>query len=154
MSHQHINKIVSYVSSEIVYNVLFIVTYGFIPSTGGKGDILGIIVSYLCEYYCGFALKNRRGSRISFRGGGGAQKIMCTHHEREARSPLRPGSRARLRALEALGGFWCSLKLFEPYFSAFWYKMGGGGGNIVDQILGRRAPVSPPINTPLKKKGL
>ena len=36
----------------------------------------------------------------------GAQKIMCadTHHKHEARSPLRSGSRTRLRALEALGG--------------------------------------------------
>ena len=40
-------------------------------------------------------------------GGGGAKKNMCAnaYHEREARSPLRSGSRARLRALEALGGF-------------------------------------------------
>ena len=42
-------------------------------------------------------------------GGGGAQKIMWVHahHELEARSPLRPGSRARLKlkALEALGVF-------------------------------------------------
>ena len=48
-------------------------------------------------------------SEIRFGGGGGGwgggEKIMCAHahHEREARSPLRPGSRARLRALEALG---------------------------------------------------
>ena len=43
---------------------------------------------------------------FSFRGGGGgAQKIMCphAHYEREIRSPFRQGSRARLRALEALG---------------------------------------------------
>ena len=40
-------------------------------------------------------------------GGGGAKKIMCVHahHEREPRSPLRPGSRACLRALETLGFF-------------------------------------------------
>ena len=38
-------------------------------------------------------------------GGGGALKIMCqsAHHEREAWSPLWPGSSASLRALEALG---------------------------------------------------
>ena len=34
---------------------------------------------------------------------GFSQKIMCAHHVREARSPLRPGSmQGRLRALEAL----------------------------------------------------
>ena len=33
----------------------------------------------------------------------GAQKIMCRQRTSQARSPLRPGSRARLRALEALG---------------------------------------------------
>ena len=41
-------------------------------------------------------------------GGGGAKAYKCAlhaHHEREARSPLRPGSRARLKALEALGVF-------------------------------------------------
>ena len=39
---------------------------------------------------------------------------MCAHahHERDAQSPLRQGSRARLRALEALGG-------------------GGGGGGLM-----------------------
>ena len=39
------------------------------------------------------------------------------HHEREARSPLRPGSRARLRALEAQGSR-CSLVQSEPYFGS------------------------------------
>ena len=38
-------------------------------------------------------------------GGGGAQE-MRAHYEREARSPLRPGSMARfIRALEAPGDF-------------------------------------------------
>ena len=38
---------------------------------------------------------------------GGAQKIICAnaHYEREIRNPFRQGSRARLRALEALGVF-------------------------------------------------
>ena len=59
---------------------------------------------------------------FSFGGGGGAQKIMGvhTHRELEAQSPLRPGSRAHLSALEALGGGgggdWCSLVLSEPPF--------------------------------------
>ena len=30
---------------------------------------------------------------------------MCAHHERKAQSPLQPGSRARLRSLEALEVF-------------------------------------------------
>ena len=61
-----------------------------------------------------------------------------THHMCEAWSPLWPGSRARLKALEALGGWGqCSLVLSEPYLLSFWYKMGfkktivdnmGGGG--------------------------
>ena len=51
-------------------------------------------------------------------GEGGAQKIMCAHahYERETRSSFRQGSRARLRALEALWVFLCSLVLSEPYF--------------------------------------
>ena len=49
------------------------------------------------------SIRHRGGSRIFIGGGGGVQKIMCvhTHHEREARSLLRLGS--RLIALEALG---------------------------------------------------
>ena len=37
-------------------------------------------------------------------GGGRGQKNMCVHahHKRESRSPLRPRSRSRLRALEAV----------------------------------------------------
>ena len=35
------------------------------------------------------------------------------------RTYFRQGSRARLRALEALGLFYCSLMLSEPYFQAF-----------------------------------
>ena len=31
--------------------------------------------------------------------------------------------------------------------------MGGGGNPIVDQILGERAPVAPPLNPPLKGRG-
>ena len=48
---------------------------------------------------------------FSFRG---AQKIMCAHahHKREAQSPLRPGSRACKRALEALGFFFCALSCY------------------------------------------
>ena len=48
-----------------------------------------------------------QGRIQDFHLGEGAQKIMSghAHHEREARSSLRPGSRARLRALEPLGGF-------------------------------------------------
>ena len=40
-------------------------------------------------------------ARTVFGGGGGRICAGSAHHEREARSPLRPGSRARL-ALEAL----------------------------------------------------
>ena len=44
-----------------------------------------------------------------FGGGGGAARandyVRDAHHGRENRSPLRQGSRARLRALEALKGF-------------------------------------------------
>ena len=54
----------------------------------------------------------RGGSRIFFvgggGGGGGGERKRCArtaHQEREARSPLLPGSRARLclRVIEALG---------------------------------------------------
>ena len=40
---------------------------------------------------------NLKGPELFLEGGGGAEYV------REARSPLRPGSRARSRALEALG---------------------------------------------------
>ena len=63
---------------------------------------------------------DRGGSRprIFMGGGGGAQKITCAnaHYEREIRSPFRQGSRARLRALEALGFFMLSIVLSEPHF--------------------------------------
>ena len=45
---------------------------------------------------------------FSFReGGGGAKDYIYAnaHYKREIRSPFRQGSRARLRALEALGVF-------------------------------------------------
>ena len=53
-------------------------------------------------------------------GGGGAQKIMTLcphdHYERETELTFGRGPcRARLRALEALGLFYCSLVLSEPY---------------------------------------
>ena len=72
----------------------------------------------LLRFPCYFL--SQGGSRIFISGGGGGgggQKIMCAlaHHEREARSPLRPGSRAHW-TLEALGGFLCSLVLSEPCF--------------------------------------
>ena len=70
--------------------------------------------------------------------GEGAQTIMC------AKPLIRQGSRARLRALEPLG---FQMLLSEPYFEAFCYKMGGGGGRkpSIDQQLGERgrAPVAP-----------
>ena len=46
---------------------------------------------------------------------GGAQKIICAnaYYERKLRSPFRQGSRARLRALEALG-------FFNAPYSAIW----------------------------------
>ena len=55
-------------------------------------------------------------------GGGRARNILCAHahYEREARSPFRPGPRARLRALWKLSGFLCSLVLSEHYFKALW----------------------------------
>ena len=63
-----------------------------------------------------------RGSRIPFRG---VKKMMCAHahHEREARGPLRPGSSARLRALEALRVFYallCYLSLIFKHSDTKW----------------------------------
>ena len=81
---------------------------------------------------------------FSLGGGGGAQTIMCAHalHKREAWSPLRPGSRARLRALGAPGGFdalSCYLSLIFKQSDTKWDKK---NPHIVDQILrgNRRAP--------------
>ena len=61
----------------------------------------------------------RGGSRIVMGSRGGWGEIMSAHAHHEARSPnpLRQGSRARLRALEALKGFDTLLcMLSEPYF--------------------------------------
>ena len=60
-------------------------------------------------------------------GGGEAQKIMCghAHYEREARSPLQPGSRARLWAPEALGvidALSCYLSLILKHADTKWDK--------------------------------
>ena len=54
-----------------------------------------------------------QGRIQDFHLGGGGQKIMCAHahHERLARCPLRPGSRARLGPLEALRVF-CALSCY------------------------------------------
>ena len=93
----------------------------------------------------------RGGSRIFIWEGGGAQKIMCGHsiefihtpvslwHARisQARSPLRPGSRARLKALEALG-FYILSNAIWGHFYAFRYKM--GFFKKVDRNLGGASP--------------
>ena len=66
---------------------------------------------YVTMYHFGQVEKHGSGADSGFSlggggGGGAAQKILCAHahHKREARSPLQLGSRAHLRALEALGG--------------------------------------------------
>ena len=72
-----------------------------------------------------------------------------THYERETRGPLRPGSRAHLRALEALWVFYalsCYLSLSLKHSDTKWDI-----NNIVDQSLGEGCtPVAPPpLNSPL-----
>ena len=51
--------------------------------------------------------RTRGGSRILLGGGGGRESLCAPTHNARAkpRSPLRPGSRARLRTLAALGVF-------------------------------------------------
>ena len=58
-----------------------------------------VLVSSKYEWECFY----RGGSRIFM--GGGRAKCANAHYERETRSPFRHGSRAGLRALEALGVF-------------------------------------------------
>ena len=59
---------------------------------------------------------------ISLQGGVYAGAEICArsaHHEREALSPLRPGSRARPRALVAQGvldALWCNLSCILEHF--------------------------------------
>ena len=53
----------------------------------------------------------------------GAQKDVVPT-EREASSPLRPESRADLRALEALGVFDALLVISEPYFLSILIRNG------------------------------
>ena len=74
-----------------------------------------------------------------FMGGGGA-KIMCghAHHEREARRPLRPGSRAPLGFFDALS---CYLSLIFKHSDAKRVKK-----HTVDPILGEwGARLLPPL---------
>ena len=56
---------------------------------------------------------------FSFRGGGGAQKIMWAqaHYERENRSPFRQGSRACM--LKGPGSFKGLLMLFRAIWALF-----------------------------------
>ena len=76
----------------------------------------------------------------------GVQKIMCrhTHYEREALSPLRPGSRVRLRALEAIRVFYAiscaTWALFVRQSEKNGIKntqsiqFGGGGGRLLHPL--------------------
>ena len=85
---------------------------------------------------------------FSFRG---VQKNMCghAHHEREARSPSRPGSRAHLRALEALEDFDALLCYLSLIFKHSEFLIQNGIlRNIVDQNLGGIPAVPPPPPLP------
>ena len=78
---------------------------------------------------------------------GEEQQIMCAHahHERKARSPLRPGSRTRLRALEALGTFdalSCYLSLIFKHSDTKWDKKTHSRSNLRG---GARPPLDPPL---------
>ena len=87
----------------------------------------------------------KQGRLQGFDWGGGGQNIMWahTHHEREARSPLRPWSRARLRALNmlealrVLNALLCYLRLIFNHSDT---------KNIVDQNRGGGGcmPSAPP----------
>ena len=83
-------------------------------------------------------------------GGGGAWKIMCAHahHGHKARRPLWPGSRVRLRDLEALGVFFyalsCYLSLIFKHSDTKWEKKNHSQSN----LGGGGAPVAPPLNLP------
>ena len=87
---------------------------------------------------------------------GGAQNIMCmhAHHKHEDWSPLRPGSRTRLRALEALGvlmlsrAIWALLSILiqngikkQNIADHLFFGGGGGGG----------PPATPPLDPQLWK---
>ena len=82
-------------------------------------------------------------------GGGGGATNDCAHvhHEREARSPfIRPGSRAHVRAMEALRVFntiLCYLSLIFEHSDTKWdfYKQNiwGGGARLL------RPPLNPPL---------
>ena len=87
-------------------------------------------------------------------GGGGGATDYVRARTLWAQSPLRPGCRPHLRALEALRFFFmlsCYLSLIFKHSYTKWDKknthsqsrfMGGGGG-------GRHAPVASPLNPPL-----
>ena len=52
-----------------------------------------------------------------WRGGGGVQMIMCARTHIMSVKPTAGVQGPLLKGpLEALGGFWCSLVLSEPYF--------------------------------------
>ena len=56
---------------------------------------------------------------FSFRGGA-KDYVPARILWAQNRTHFRQGSRSHLRALEALGLFYCSLVLSEPYFKVFW----------------------------------
>ena len=62
---------------------------------------------------------------LSNKGGGGGKRLCAriAPHESETRCPLRAGSKALLRAMDAQG-FRYTLMLSEPYFEAFSYTTG------------------------------
>ena len=80
---------------------------------------------------------------------------MCAqaHHERGARSPLYGQIyRALKRALEALGFQMLSRAIWALFLNVLIQKW--DTKNIVDQNLGERAPVAPPLDPPLGLLGI
>ena len=78
--------------------------------------------------------------------GGGAQKLMCAHahYDHETQRPFRQDSKARLKALEALGLFYalsCYLRIIFNHSDAKWDLKTSG--------FFWGAQVAPPLNPPL-----
>ena len=83
--------------------------------------------------------------------GGGRERCDHAHHGRDPQSALWPGSRIRLRALEALGGF----DALSCYLShIFRHSHTKRERKSRSNFRGGGAPVAPPLNPPLKTEAI
>ena len=85
---------------------------------------------------------------LSFRGGGRKRIWARAHCEREARSPLRPGSRARLGLWKLSGFLMLSRAIWALFFKHSDTKWEEKKTHSRSNFRGGGAPIAPPLNPP------